>query len=402
MAAEGRKAWGESSDDDNEQEMDYQEVRYNKRKKKSSMDDGSDCERTINKVKQTRSEADKEEEREIKVLITFAKQSEQQTHPVKLSKAIEKEIGVVKAVACLNNGRIMIKCKDEKQKQKILKMKTLAGGKISCTEIGNGIRGVISGVPLNVSMDDIKANLSGGTVISTRRLQMWKDNKKCESMSVMILFEGSNLPTRVKIGFVSFLVREFIPPPLRCFNCQRMGHTANFCKGRMRCAKCGGEHEYDKCEEGVVIKCCNCGGGHSAAYAGCPVQQEAREVQKVKSGQNLTYAEAVRKVKGKSKGEPKVTNAPGNRIESYSQREVNHERNEAELHITVNKIDFVAFICAVVNGTSQVEKRSDKLRIIVGCANKFLKLTGVSAEEVHGILKAEEGTAMDMTQSNNS
>lgn len=59
-------------------------------------------------------------------------------------------MGVVTAVACLNNGRIMIKCKDEKQKQNILKMKTLAGGKISCTEIGNGIRGVISGVPLNV------------------------------------------------------------------------------------------------------------------------------------------------------------------------------------------------------------------------------------------------------------
>ncbi len=34
----------------------------------------------------------------IKVIITFAKQSEQQVHPVKLSKAIEKEIGIVKAV----------------------------------------------------------------------------------------------------------------------------------------------------------------------------------------------------------------------------------------------------------------------------------------------------------------
>ncbi len=54
------------------------------------------------------------EEREIKVIITFAKQSEQQVHPVKLSKAIEKEIGIVKAVSCLSNGRIMIKCKDEK------------------------------------------------------------------------------------------------------------------------------------------------------------------------------------------------------------------------------------------------------------------------------------------------
>ncbi len=32
--AEGRMAWGDTSDCDNGQDMEYQEVRYNKRKKK--------------------------------------------------------------------------------------------------------------------------------------------------------------------------------------------------------------------------------------------------------------------------------------------------------------------------------------------------------------------------------
>ncbi len=54
-------------------------------------------------------------------------------------KATEKEIGIVKAVSCLSNGRIMVKCKDEKQKQNILKMKTLAGGRTACTEIANKV-----------------------------------------------------------------------------------------------------------------------------------------------------------------------------------------------------------------------------------------------------------------------
>lgn len=66
--------------------------------------------------------------------------------PVKLSKATEKEIGIVKAVSFLSNERIKIQCKDEKQKQKILKMKTLAGGKMACSEIGDKTRGVISGL----------------------------------------------------------------------------------------------------------------------------------------------------------------------------------------------------------------------------------------------------------------
>lgn len=37
----------------------------------------------------------------------------------------------------------------------------------------------------------------------------------------------------------------------------------------------------------------------------------------------------------------------------------------------------VAFFCAAVNGSSQVERKSDKLKLIVGCADKSLKLTGI-------------------------
>lgn len=41
--------------------------------------------------------------------------------------------------------------------------------------------------------------------------------------------------------------------------------------------------------------------------------------------------------------------------------------------------------------------------IVVGCANKILKGTGVSAEEVHGVLKTKEGNvALDMTQGNDT
>ncbi len=120
-------------------------------------------------------------------------------HPVKLSKAIEKEIGSVKGATCLNNGSVLIKCKDEIQRAKILKLKSLAGGKISCAEVGMRKSGVISGVPLNVTMEEIKRNLIGGKATSVKRLKTWKDNKKCDSLSVLIHFEDSNLPVKVKL-----------------------------------------------------------------------------------------------------------------------------------------------------------------------------------------------------------
>lgn len=64
-------------------------------------------------------------------------------------------------------------------------------------------------------------------------------------------------------------MREFIPPPVRCYKCQGYGHFAKVCKGKQRCGKCGGDHENGQCGVSDVRKCCNCGGDHTAAYGGC-------------------------------------------------------------------------------------------------------------------------------------
>lgn len=80
---------------------------------------------------------------------------------------------------------------------------------------------------------------------------------RCDSLSVLIQFDEITLLVKVKLGFISFSVREYIPPPLRFFKCQQMGLTASVLKRKIRCAKYGGEHEYGKCEEGIGIKCCN-------------------------------------------------------------------------------------------------------------------------------------------------
>jgi hypothetical protein len=52
----------------------------------------------------------------------------------------------------------------------------------------------------------------------------------------------------------------FVPSPLRCFKCQRIGHVAVDGKGRKIYAKCGGEHDYGECGSNVKVKCYNCGG----------------------------------------------------------------------------------------------------------------------------------------------
>lgn len=133
-------------------------------------------------------------------------------------------------------------------------------------------------------------------VKEAKRLKMKKDGVLSDSLSILLTFEEKQLPDKVYIGFMSYSVRVYIPPPLRCFNCQRYGHVAAVCKGKIRCSKCGGEHKYGECEEGATQKCCNCGGDHSAAYGGCEVYKRMREIQRMKAEQGMSYAEEVKRV----------------------------------------------------------------------------------------------------------
>ncbi len=192
---------------------------------------------------------------------------------------------------------------------------------------------------------------------------------------------------RVKLGFISYPVRKYIAPPLRCYKCQRYGHIATVCKAKTRCARCGGEHEFGKCEEGVGEKCCNCGGKHNAAYGGCEVRRKAVEIQQEKVKQNISYAEAVKAINNRNKD---------NKIEG---KEIGRGRNDEgsipEKTMLVNKRNFVLFMVEVINCTAQTERRSEKIQIIVKAASKFLEIKGLTWEEIRDGLSSESQSSQE-------
>lgn len=146
------------------------------------------------------------------------------------------------------------------------------------------------------------------------------------------------------------------------------------CKAKKRCARCGGEHDYGKCE-GAGPKCCNCGGDHSVAYGGCEVRKRVIEVQNERAKRNITYAEAVKVVDTRNK-------------EKEREREVQKERrseetSEMEGRITeetmiVSKVNFLLFIAEVINCTAQTEKKTAKIQIIVKAAERFLGVKDIT------------------------
>lgn len=60
----------------------------------------------------------------------------------------------------------------------------------------------------------------------------------------------------------------------QCTNCQKYGHTKNFCNKSPVCVKCAGNHKTLDCpnkENNNNIKCALCGENHTANYKGCMV-----------------------------------------------------------------------------------------------------------------------------------
>lgn len=247
-------------------------------------------------------------------------------------------------------------------------------------------------MPLDVSMEKLKSNISGENLLGARRIFMNREGNRMESLSVELRFEGDELPDKVKLGFISYSVRPFVAPPLRCYNCQKYGHVATVCKSRKRYARCGGEHDYGKCE-GAGIKCCNCGGDHNVAFGGCEVRKRAIEMQNEKNKKNMTSAEAAKVVDVRNKGKGEVKDM---------RTEVRNEEATSELVdkstediMMVSRVNVLLFIAEVVNCTAQTEKKIIQIQIIVRAAERFLGVKDISWVKIRDGLVNESQSSLE-------
>ena len=360
--------------------------------------------------------------KEMKVIITLS-DSTGHFHPIKVAKEIEGKVGKVKFAKILSGRRILIISEKKEQHAQLMKLTQLDGRNVK-THVPGFVakrRGVITYVPLDMDMNEIKQALSGVKLIEAKRLQTTKGGTKTDSLSVLLTFEES-LPSEVRIGWSNYKVREYIPEPLRCFKCQRMGHTASQCKGKQRCAKCGGDHEYGRCGNDAKLKCCNCGGEHSAAYAGCSVIKEAKEVQKFKTINKVSYAEAVKSVRGERKMPSRLVenknqptagqvvqgyrpgNNPGTSSDQPNANILAKQSSQASSHICkvkedtlmMDKKQFLTFICKVVKYVIMSHKEEgDTMRAVVTDAVKLFDMEDLKEEEIDAMIKSRDGTSTE-------
>lgn len=381
---ENGSEWGDTDMGDSEGSMDISQEGERKRDKRGNTFAGISTKRVRSNEDNGKVIKDKGTEGltlEFKIILRFGEERGiSSISPVKLTTVLRNQIGDIVVAKVLRDGNLMIGCKNEEQRERAGRIKEIGRFKvISTSQIEKGNmwnKGVIWGVPIGVTMEEIKANLKGGNLKGARRMQITRDGVRKDSELVILEFEEEVLPKNVTLGFLSYGVREYVPKPMRCYNCQRFGHTAITCKGRRRCARCGEDHEYGHCNH-EQPKCCNCGGSHSVAYGGCEVMRREMEVQRAKIQNKISYAEAVKMVSNSDER---------NRVERQITK-VPDQAKEGIVMVDLKKL--VTFIAGVINATMEVKSKTERIQIIVKAAVHHLDIKEMTWEEVRNELSSQ-------------
>ena len=120
-----------------------------------------------------------------------------------------------------------------------------------------------------------------------------KDQDTINSCRISIEF-SSFVPSRVYFHDVSVPVSPYILPPKRCFNCQRLGHSALSCKRKVTCPNCAGNHTAEDCtmRDERDYKCCQCYGNHRAYSQNCEFYKEALKISEQLQKRSITQEQA--------------------------------------------------------------------------------------------------------------
>ncbi|GFT84721.1 uncharacterized protein TNCV_2767301 [Trichonephila clavipes] len=197
------------------------------------------------------------------------------------------------AVPGLRSGDLLIETISDLQTKSFLLAKTFLNSPVNVSphKTLNSCRGVISEPDLlSTPESEILEGFSDQGVIQVRRITQ-KDSNITPTKHLILTFNSPKLPTTVKAGYLNCKIRAYIPNPLRCFKCQRFGHSQIACRGQLTCSRCASVvHSSADCS--LEQKCVNCSQPHSSDSKQCPKWKAEKEIQAIKTNRNISYLEA--------------------------------------------------------------------------------------------------------------
>ena len=217
---------------------------------------------------------------------------------------IEKECkGLPDTFKILRNGTMLVKSKNTTQSQTIQQINKLAGMKVKVSAHRglNSSKGTVLARKWDRYTDEMLCeHLKREGVIDVKKLPSRPD-KTYKGERYLLTFNRIHPPEKIRGGLQMLQVREFIPSPRRCFNCQGFGHIGFHCKREQGiCVKCSETThvaQREPCNRAPL--CRNCGGDHPASDKNCSVFKMEQEIITIATKEKVSFAEARRKTRAR-------------------------------------------------------------------------------------------------------
>ena len=230
---------------------------------------------------------------------TYSDQPLTKLSPFAVEKSILGRYGTVKQVKKLKDGSLLIEVEKSIQARLILETQTFLDIEVDAEahhslNISKGVIRDHHQDLKDMNDEEIRKELSPQGVMKVNRFVLKKDGKEIQTNTYFVTFDSPTPPEKIKLGYYIVNVQRYIPNPLRCFQCQKFGHSKRWCKNKPACWKCGSEgHDGSECTS-ETTSCLNCKGDHYASSKSCPVWIQEKEIQRVKTERCLSYGDARR------------------------------------------------------------------------------------------------------------
>ena len=219
-----------------------------------------------------------------------------------IQKFLQCGIGDVKTAKKLQNGNVLVEVTTKKESDRALQMTNWFDTPISVTPHRslNTSRGVIRCREFRDCEDgEVVDALQSQGVTAVKHIMANRDGKMEPTNTFILTFNLPTPPKAVKAAYMKLTVEQFIPNPLRCYNCQKFGHGKTKCRRQAVCARCSQEgHQDNDCTN--PQRCVNCSAAHPSYSKDCPEWQKQRDITQVKFERNISFKEAKQVVEQRS------------------------------------------------------------------------------------------------------
>jgi hypothetical protein len=180
-----------------------------------------------------------------------------------------------------------------------------------------------------------------------------RDNKPFPLHTVFLTFEVLSLPASIHVGYERVPVHPYIPNPMRCYQCQKFGHTQQRCASNFVCGHCGENgHGEEPCPNPPHYV--NCSGAHTSANRRCPVFLDEKAIQELRVEDDLSFLDAQKKF---------LENKPKTGTHSYASALHHLQGTDAATQTTAlpNRVNTSPLLRTIVSTQSEVSTQAEDL-----------------------------------------